>query len=43
MSRVVALPTGVTEKEGRADFRNGVPGETLKKRKQAIKTRFGIT
>jgi len=42
MSRIVALPADVTDKDARASFRNGVLEVTLKKTKDAKKSRIAI-
>ncbi|AGB02125.1 Hsp20/alpha crystallin family protein [Methanoregula formicica] len=42
MRRIVALPTDVTDKDARASFRNGVLEVTLKKTKDAKKSRIAI-
>ena len=42
MSRIVALPADVVEKDAKASFKNGVLEVTLKKSKQGKKTRIEI-
>jgi HSP20 family protein len=42
MSRIVALPADVTDNTAKASFRNGVLEVSLKKTKQAKKTRIAI-
>ena len=42
ISRIVALPADVTDKDARASFRNGVLEVTLKKTKDAKKSRIAI-
>jgi len=42
MRRIVALPADVTDKDARASFRNGVLEVTLKKTKDAKKSRIAI-
>ncbi|PKG33984.1 Hsp20/alpha crystallin family protein [Methanoregula sp.] len=42
MSRIIALPADVTDKDSRASFRNGVLEVTLKKTQDAKKSRITI-
>ena len=42
MRRIVALPADVTDKDARASFRNGVLEVTLKKTRDAKKSRIAI-